>query len=418
MKKTRNISINIDSSMFLEKYRKYIQSKNLKRINVFYGGVGSGKSYFLAQLIIYRSLKIPKRKTLVLRKYRTTMEHTVIREIMDAIERMGLEDLIEYNKTKGVITFPNKSKIIFMGYDNPEKVKGIKYHDLWMEEVTDFNSYADGTNDFTQIMERLRGSDVKNPRVFISFNPIQVTHWVRKEFFSEHDPHTPKNNKIMVCRSTYKDNPFYGTEALELLLEIRENNPRRWKIVGEGDWGVLGELIFEGYEIFEEHHSDDWYDNIAYGCDFGFAHKTGFVKIGIKGNNIYVIKEIYEDKLTASELIEEIKNKFPKDEWWNMTIIADSARPEIIKEMKKNDLYTKPSKKGPGSVLDGIEWIQDRKVFIHKDCTGTIGEAEAYQWQHDKKTGVKQEKPVKTEDDLMDAIRYATETFKRNGRVS
>jgi len=409
------IDLKIDKECFLPVYRKYLNSANLKDINIFYGGVGSGKSYFIATLICIRSLLIPGRVTLVLRKYRSTMDNTVIREIVDALTRLKLIDLVEYNKTKGIITFPNSSKIIMSGYDNPEKIKGVKFADLWMEEITDFSSYADGTNDFIQITERLRGSEksMKNSRIFISFNPINIGHWVRKEFFSEEDPHKAKYDNIMLCRTTYKDNPFYGDTSK--LMRIKNNNPRRWKVVGEGDWGVLGQLIYENFQVFEENFNDKFFDDISFGLDFGFSHYTALVKTGFKNGNIYVLKEIYSPKLTISDLAELIKKTFP--EWQHIKIIADSARPDLISELTKMGIYTVPCKKGSGSVLDGIEWLQDRKIYIHKNCKGALMEAESYQWMTDNRTGLILPRPEKTTDDMMDAIRYASEKFKKNDKI-
>ena len=129
------------------------------------------------------------------------------------------------------------------------------------------------------------------------------------------------------------------------------------------------------------------------------------------------MEELYLSKMIPKELINKIKSKFP-EQWKYMEIIADSARPEAIEEFKQEGFYIKGTKKGAGSVLEGIEWIQGRKVFVLEDCKGTIFEKDSYSWKKDNRTGLYIPKPVKTMDDAMDAIRYAVEDLKKDNKVT
>lgn len=97
----------------------------------------------------------------------------------------------------------------------------------------------------------------------------------------------------------------------------------------------------------------------------------------------------------------------------DLEIYADNARPEVIEELKRLGFSRiRACTKGSNSVLDGIEWLQDRTIYIDTKCTGAKAEIESYQWEKDKRTGERLPKPIKVNDDAMDSIRYATEKFK------
>ncbi|KAH3689023.1 hypothetical protein DPMN_192278 [Dreissena polymorpha] len=98
-------------------------------------------------------------------------------------------------------------------------------------------------------------------------------------------------------------------------------------------------------------------------------------------------------------------------------MICDSARPEIIEEMRRKGVFASPCKKGANSVLEGIEWLQDRKIFIDESCKGLIEEIQTYQWEKDKKTGARIPKPIKVNDDGLDSIRYGSLKFRAKSKL-
>ena len=85
--------------------------------------------------------------------------------------------------------------------------------------------------------------------------------------------------------------------------------------------------------------------------------------------------------------------------------------------MQRKGVFCKACIKGPNSVLEGIEWLQDRRIFIDKSCKGAIEEIQTYQWEKDKKTGARLPKPIKVNDDALDAIRYACQKFKTQAKI-
>lgn len=411
-----------------------------KKYNVVYGGTGSSKSFTLLTLFIRMCLKYKTFDILIARKYATTLKDTVETPLINIMTKyyqnvlsgMGLIEGrdYKYNRTFKHIKFSSGSIIRFKGYDNPEKLKGIdNVNVLWLEEATDFSQ-----EDLEDIQDRLRSTPPDNHhwgkelKLFITFNPIYKTHWIRTYFFEDQIDMTdeihidiPKDDDTtMALKTTWRDNDYYnGQYKNEKLRDnMKVTNPRKFGVQCNGNWGVLGELIFENWEVISCNKDDSYYDDVSHGLDFGFGHNTGFYKIGKKDNDIYIYKGFYKSKLTISDIENEVKKCVPES-YNNYTIFGDNARPEAIEQMKRNGFCTiKACKKGANSVIEGIEWMQDRKIYVDESLKGLINEMESYQWEKDKRTGERLPKPVKVNDDAIDAVRYGCQKFrdKRNLR--
>ena len=405
-----------------------------KRYNVYYGGSGSGKSHSLLQMFIKMCMTTDNTHLLIARKIGATVNDTVAKPM----ESIMLEaNLIKgkhynYNKTERYVKFSTGSSIKMIGYDCPEKLKGIaNINVLWIEESTDFTK-----KDLGMIIDRLRspvpkshpwykGKKDKRIKVFISFNPVFKGHWIREYFFEEdidtsRDIHKDTVRKeliddVFALKTTYRDNKFYNGKYKnnnEKEFE-RKINPLTYNVYCNGNWGVLGELIYKNnYEIIDCIQDEEYYSyEIAYGCDYGYQHPTGVVKVAMKDGDLYVLKEIKEKKLTNTPLAEKMLRVMPNSYWYRC--YCDSSRPETVSHMIENGINKAVScKKGGGSVIQGIEWIQDRTIYIDRRCTKFIDEIQSYQYRQDKTTGKYKQEPVKENDDLMDAFRYATEEWR------
>lgn len=494
------------------KYRFMFQPGYIpKKYNILYGGTGSSKSFSLITLFVEMCIKCSTFDILVVRKYATTLKDTVEMPLTDMISKRFINELsgsglvegrdYTYNKTLKHIKFSSGSIIRFKGYDNPEKLKGIdNVNVLWMEEATDFTQ-----SDLEDIQDRLRATPPNSHpwgtelKIFLSFNPIFKTHWIRTYFFEENIDMSDEVHKDIVIdpettfalKSTWRDNLYYNGQYKDKALreKMKLKNPRKYGVQCNGNWGVLGELIYENWKVIKCNKDLNFYDDISYGLDFGFEHNTAFHDVRLKDNDIYIIKELYKAKLTVNDIIKELKKMYPsvkedykkyclaaetkcdtKEEvsiyiykkikskysrasifkkleveiskdnnalknlnfdhivkeiqneigasYNNLQIYADNARPEAIEEMRRNGFSgIRACTKGPNSVLEGIEWLQDRCIYIDESCIGARNEIESYQWEKDKKTGLRLPKPVKANDDAMDDIRYGTEKFKNPKKV-
>lgn len=256
-----DISLNIDASFFNEAYIPYLNRP--EKFQVFYGGAGSGKSYHLASSLIIKLLQ-QKQKLLVVRQTFSSHRDSTFSEFKTALERMGILKLCGVSKTTLEITLPNGSTIIFKGADDENKLLSISGITLtWVEEATEISKEI-----FDQLVMRMRGGRLTK-HMYLSFNPISATHWLKKEFFDN-----PRENSF-VCHTTYKDNRFLEQDYINNLLEMEERNPLKYAIYALGEWGTTGKKVYENYVIKDFNRYEVVKNNItiqsAFGLDFGLV---------------------------------------------------------------------------------------------------------------------------------------------------
>lgn len=411
-----------------------------KKYNILYGGTGSSKSFSMWSKLIEMCIRYSTFDILIARKYATTLHDTVEIPILNIMTKFFKNSitgtgLVEgrdytYNKTHKHIKFSTGSIIRLKGYDNPEKLKGIDaVNVLVLEEVTDFTQ-----EDLEDVQDRLRGTPPSNHpwgkelKVFMMFNPIFKTHWLRTYFFEDNIDMSEEVHKDIIrdqettaaLKTTWRDNAFYNGQYKndKLRNKMKGANPRKYGVQCNGNWGVLGELIYENTKVIKCIQDESYYDDISYGLDFGFEHNTGIYKLGFKDGDVFVLKEIYKPKMTVNDIIKAIKKAYP-DAYRKIRMFCDNARPEAIEEMKRQGIKKAEScKKGANSVVEGIDWLQDRTIYIDEKCVGAANEVDSYQWQKDKKTGDRLPKPIKVNDDAMDAIRYGCQKWRESKKAA
>lgn len=199
------------------------------------GGGGSGKSYGIMQLIIYRVIAEPGHKVLIIRKVGTTLRESVFSLAIEIINLYGCSSLFKINKTDMAIECINGNKILFKALDDPEKIKSINgITDIVIEEATELES-----QDRRQLDIRLRGKTKWPKQMFFMFNPVSSTHWIKKEFFDT------KFDNCTIIETTYKDNKFLDDEAKKVLEGFKQTDPYYYMVYCLGQWGATGQTIFD-----------------------------------------------------------------------------------------------------------------------------------------------------------------------------
>lgn len=395
------IKINIDTSFFNDTYLPYLERS--ERYQVFYGGSGSGKSYFLATDLMLELMK-KKQKLLVVRQIFSTIRDSVYEEIIQALTNMQLIQYCKLSKTTLDITLPNGSKVIFKGAEDESKLLSISGIDMcWIEEASDITKEI-----FNQLELRLRGGSAKK-RFYLSFNPISAQHWLKKEFFDN-----PKDDSF-VCHTTYKDNRFLDDEYINSLEEMKERNPSKYQVYALGEWGTSTKLVFENWKvqdfIFHQIIKENPNIKASFGCDFGYITDPSTlisVLVDTENRKLYIFDELYEHGLLNNELADAIKRKGYAKE----TIIADSAEQKSIAELKQYGLTRiKPARKGANSIQHGIQYISQFEMIVHPSCTNLINELQNYGYKKDRATGQYTSQPIDNYNHLIDALRYSLEPF-------
>jgi len=363
---------------------------NKDRYLVLYGGAGGGKSWFVCEKIIIRTLKEKGNRFLIIRKVARTLRRSVFQLFRDYIIRWGLTSLFTVNKTDMTIECKNGNIIYFAGVDDPEKLKSIEgITSIWIEEATELN-----LEDFEEIDRRLRGKNVNYKQIILTYNPILNTNWTYKRFFEG------SNKNTTIIRTTYKDNRFID-ENYKQLLESYKGNTRT--VYTLGHYGQLENAIYTNWQMIDDKDFPDS-DEAIYGLDFGFIAPNALVKmvVDMEEKKIYLHEEIYKTRQTTAMLAADMEDLGIKDK----RIIADSEAPEKIEELKGYGFsYIEGANKGKGSVIAGIDFINQFTIYITKSSTNIKKEIEGYQ-RHKDKDGNIYEQPEKGMDHLMDAFRY------------
>ena len=387
-----------------------------KRYIVMKGSAGSGKSVDTAQNYILRLLKDKGRNLVCIRKSDITNRDSTYAELSGAIYRIFGDKADKYFK---LIQSPlkiecraNGNQIIFRGMNDDrqrEKLKSItfkkgKLTDVWIEEATELTQA-----DFEIIDDRLRGQLPEGQfyQIRLTFNPVSKTHWIKKQFFDFED----KN--VLTHHSTYLQNRFIDEAYKERMLRRKEVDPDGYRIYGEGGWGEIGGLILNNWTTSDISTNIDDYDDIVLGQDFGFNHANAILLLGFKDDNIYILKEIYLYNKDTSEIIEYAEGKIPK----GVEMFCDSAEPDRIKMWKKAGYRARKVKKEKTTTkkyqATQIDWLKQRKIFIHPSCVNTIKEISQWKWKKDEATGEYIDEPVAFFDDAMAALRYGVERWRK-----
>ena len=372
------------------------------RIEVYYGGAGSGKSIFVAQKLVLKALK-SKRKILVIRKVARTQKDSCFAVICEIFKSIKYFDRCRINKTTLDITLPNGSVILFKGMDDSEKIKSIaNITDIWCEEATELT-----LDDFSQLNLRLRALN-PNLQIWLSFNPVSKANWCYQYFFVN-------KAEAFILKTTYKDNDFLPQDYKDEIESYKHTNPTYYKIYVEGEFCSLDKLVYNNYEILDfdvgKLIKSKKYITLT-GLDFGFTNDPTALIVSLvneKEKELYIIDEYGETGLTNPDIANIIKSLgYQKN-----IIMCDSADPKSIEEIRRQGIpRVKACKKSPDSVLHGIQQLQQYKIYVLPKCEKTITKIQNYAWEKDKKTNEYINKPIDRFNHFLDALRYSMQIIK------
>lgn len=334
------------------------------------GGRGSTKSSFVGMEIPLLMLQHPECHAVVLRKVGGTIKNSVYPQIQWGIEQLQIIDRFKYKMTPPEITLKGTGqKILFLGCDDPMKVKSIKLPFgyvgiVWLEELDQFSG-----------MEEILVDD-----------PDRLVH-----------------------RSTYLQVPpeWLGEQFLQEAGKLKERNETAYRHEYLGEVTGTGGAVFEN--VADLPLTDEvlgQFDHRLFGLDFGFAvDPLAFVAMhyDAKHEDLYIWGEIYEQKLTNPQAARKISQVILPGE----LVRCDSAEPKSIKEMRSLDMNIIGAAKGPDSVEYGIKWLQGlRHIYIDKRrCPNTYREFMTYEYERNRLGQYISAYPDK-DNHAIDAVRY------------
>ena len=379
------------------------------RYRVVKGSRRSKKSKTMALWSIYNVMKYPGSNLLVVRKTYRTLKDSCFTELKWAIKRLQVEHLWQIKESPLEMTYiPTGQKIYFRGLDDPLKITSIAVEVgvlswMWIEEAYEITK----EEDFDTLAESMLGDcpDGLWKQITLTFNPWSDRTWIKARFFDVQDP------EVLAITTTYRCNEWLSEADRQEFERMKRQNPRRFAVAGDGNWGVIDGLVYEKYTERAFTLQDLPKDvQSAFGLDFGYTNDPsalfcGFVSL--EHRRIYVWDEMYKKGMSNKAIHQEVSRMgYAKEQ-----ITADCAEPKSIDELHGLGLSRiKGAKKGKDSVNNGIQWIQDFEIIVHPRCVNFLTEISQYQWKKDK-FGKSLNEPEDDNNHLMDAMRYALERF-------
>lgn len=339
------------------------------------GGSRSSKTYSICQLLIIYALTNEKKTISIVRKSFPSLRGSVMRDLIGILDDLGLYDERNHHKGENLYKFNNGSVIEFFSVDDAQKIRGRKRDLLYCNEANELTF-----EDFNQLNMRTES------KVFLDYNPSDNYSWVYDIAL--------KDNSIFI-KSTYKDNPFLPDSIIKEIENLITIDEGYYRVYALGEQATLKTQI---YNHFKYENFIDGTD-FLYGLDIGYNHPTALIKISYIDNKIYAKEEIYSSNLTTNDLIRRMDelNIDKKKE-----IIVDSARPDVIEDLRRNGYNAKSANK---AVKEGIDAVKSFQLSVDPNSLNMIKELRNYKW---KTNGdIILDEPVKIYDDIADALRYA-----------
>ena len=356
------------------------------RKKVIQGGTSASKTFGVLAVLIDHAARNKQTEISVVSESIPHLRRGAIKDFAKIMQMTNRWRDEGWNKTLLTYHFANGSYIEFFSADQEARLRGARRHVLYMNEANniDFESYY-------QLAIRT-SSDI-----YIDFNPTS-------EFWAHTEVLTQPDSQLLIL--TYKDNEALpdtirnDIESAQAKAETSTYWSNWWRVYGLGEIGSLQGVVFSNWSQVET--VPDAYRWRVYGLDWGFANDpTACVEVTcVDDKTIYLRQVLYERGLINSE----ISQKLAHLKGWE--IIADSAEPKSIEELRRHGFRTRPTVKGPDSVRAGLDKMQGLKLFVTSDSIDLIKELRSYTWEVDK-TGKSTNEPIDANNHAIDAARYA-----------
>ncbi|EGQ1677232.1 PBSX family phage terminase large subunit [Staphylococcus pseudintermedius] len=387
-------------------YNEFWNNKNFYR--VVKGSRGSKKSRTTALNFIYRLMKYEWSNLLVVRRFSNTNKQSTYTDLKWATNQLGVAHLFKFNESLPEITYkPTGQKILFRGLDDPLKITSITVDVgilcwAWFEEAYQIENF----DKFSTVVESIRGS-LDEPEFFkqitVTFNPWSERHWLKPTFFDE----DTRLKNVYSNTTTFRVNEWLDKVDVDRYEDLYRTNPRRARIVCDGEWGVAEGLVYDNFVV----EDFDWFQIYkktqfkVHGIDYGFTNDpTALVSAVVDLDN--KILWLYDEHYEKGMLSDDIYKMIVKKDLETAEIKSENDMRMIAELKNKGVKRIVPAVKGPHSIMPGIQYVQGFKIYIHPSCVHTIEEFNTYTFEQDNE-GNWINKPIDNNNHALDALRYA-----------
>lgn len=346
------------------------------------GGTYSGKTYSILQTIFTKLTKEKKIATVV----GQDIPNLKAGALRDALEIYNTSPELQshikaYHKQDRTFEFKNNGIIEFKSYDDAQDAKSGKRDILFLNEA---NGIA------KPIYDELA---LRSQQVYIDYNP-NTEFWVHKDIIGQPG--------VQLFISDHRHNPFVSQAQRDKIEALKDKDLELWKVYARGLTGKLEGLVFNHWHVVEEIPADAKF--IAYGLDFGFTNdETACLAVYMHDGELWIDEKIYQTGLTNQDICKKF-SEVGIDR--KQLIVADSAEPKSIEEIKRSGYTIEAAAKGPDSILASIDILKRYKFNVTRASVNLRKELNNYKWEKDKKEDSLLNKPVDAYNHTIDALRY------------
>src|SRR5574343_1329008 len=361
-----------------------------------YGGRYSLKSHTVARTLLIKTRQ-QKKRVACFREFQNSIAESSYQLLADLIKQYSLNDFELTNNS--IINRFNGSDYLFKGlWNNEQSIKSIEGIDIaWVEEA---QTVSEKSLEVLTPTVRKPGS-----QIIYTYNRLLEEDPVHKRLVLEGRPNT------LVINSNYDIALKYGMMPDVIRLEMeddKEKRPALYKHTWLGEPAGGERKIYKDWQFIDEIPHEARLER--YGLDFGYSNDPSALVAIYKYNGGYIWDEILYQKGLSNKQIADVLLNNPR-----ALVIAVSAEPKSIDEIRSYGVVIMAAEKGKDSVLQGIQLVQGQRISVTKRSNNIIKEFRNYLWLTDKNGTIINEADH-TWSHAMDAGRYGMGSLLKQPR--
>lgn len=355
------------------------------RVKIIRGGTSAGKTICILLILIDYAIRNKGREISVVSESIPHLRRGAFKDFLGLLKGLNRYKDVQLNKSTLKYTFTNGSYIEFFSTDQPDKLRGARRTDLYINECNNvpFDAYQ-------QLVVRTSGN------IWLDYNPSSL-FWVDKELIGK-----PETDFITL---TYKDNDSLPKSIVKEIEKARDKSKTStywknwWRVYGLGEIGNLEGACIPDWKEIDKIPNEARL--LGHGMDFGYSVDPTTLISLYKWNEAYIFDEVlYKKGMLNSDI-----SRFLDQRQITENITADSAEPKSIAELQGYGHKITGVSKGRDSVVYGLNLINQNEIYITSNSKNLKRELQGYVWATDKE-GNQLQKPSGAHPDCIDAARY------------
>jgi phage terminase large subunit len=356
------------------------------RTKIIRGGSSAGKTIAILILLIDYAIKNKGKEISVVSESIPHLRRGALKDFLSLLKSLNRYEERKFNRSTLKYEFSNGSYIEFFSTDQPDKLRGARRTDLYINECNNvpFDAYQ-------QLAVRTSGD------IWLDYNPANL-FWVDKELIGQEDTD--------FLTLTYKDNDSLPESIVKEIEKAKEKGKTStywsnwWKVYGLGEIGSLEGVCIPDWKEIDKIPVDARL--LCGGMDFGYSvDSSSYIRL-YKWNNAY----IYDELLCRKGMHNRDISLFLTNQNVKENIYADSASPKCISELNNYGHRVYGVTKGRDSIAYGLNLMNQNEIYVTRRSKNLIKELQGYIWAKDKE-GNDLQKPTGAHPDCIDAARYA-----------